>query len=194
MKAEAKKNAGAATPATGVEFGARNISDVNLSTCLDCDPDVTSLTTNPGAMGAAAGVRGDVSGSLKSGYNSTDFSVLVSKWKQSPDNKTTNAGAAATATGARYTEEETALRAKNRTSWRAKALRHYAKPSHKAAARMVGYALTLRNDYGNAAAAIVFRHRLDPEDRAIIATAVLDSLTDREFAGVMRHFCGEGAA
>ncbi|SFC77889.1 hypothetical protein [Tropicimonas isoalkanivorans] len=69
-----------------------------------------------------------------------------------------------------------------------------ADPAHKAAARIVGYALTLRNDFGAQAAAFVFRHRLDPEDRAILATAILDSLTDREFDGVLRHFCGEGAA
>ncbi|SNT37534.1 hypothetical protein SAMN05421757_11322 [Tropicimonas sediminicola] len=58
---------------------------------------------------------------------------------------------------------------------------------------MVGYALTLRSDYGNAAAALVFRHRLDAADRMVLVTAILDSLSDQEFAGVIRHFL-EGAA
>ena len=72
-------------------------------------------------------------------------------------------------------------------------MRRFMRPEHKAAARAVGYALTLRNDLGNQAAAFVFQHRLNTEDRAILATAILDSLTDAEFSGVIRHFCERSA-
>ncbi len=71
-------------------------------------------------------------------------------------------------------------------------MRRFIKPEHKATARVVGYALTARNDWACQAAAFVIRHRLTVEDRAILAMAILDSLTDAEFSGVIRHFCGEG--
>lgn len=59
---------------------------------------------------------------------------------------------------------------------------------HQAVARIIGYALTLRSDDACRAAAFVIRNRLNPEDRMVLVSSVLESLPDAELAGVLRHF------
>jgi hypothetical protein len=67
----------------------------------------------------------------------------------------------------------------------------YAKPAHKTVARMVGYALTLLDEWAMWYLAAVLYARLTMEERAFLAMAVLWSLTDEEYCRLVRRMEGE---
>lgn len=68
-----------------------------------------------------------------------------------------------------------------------------AKPGHKRAARMLGFAFALGNFEGWAGAALVLRAHLAATERAALAWAALRSLEDEDAKAVARHyFAGAG--
>lgn len=71
---------------------------------------------------------------------------------------------------------------------KARIMRECAKPEHKRAARMLGYALTLGDFDGWAGAVTVLRARLAATERAALAWAALRSLDADDADTVARHY------